>query len=458
MRIQPFSERPSGPDTSISLRLLHRIVLGVILPLLGAAAADADECTFPDNVDWVVDASCEISVNRIAPRNLSVVDGAALTIEESGELIIDMRRFRVRVDSDARFIVAPGGRVRSNQIGPLLVRGSDGGTFGYFLKRVGGPVLDTINPDLSFHPSSTIKALYMVEALRQVDQGPLTLAGTQLTLCPSPIIAAPAGTTTCPNSFQSNDETTGAGGAGGNCATGPAVANNNTNCEGPTVSLPLGVSICAMMKVSNNQTSNAIQETVGSGDPQTGWSNMITNAGSAIGLSATSFDNRMGCGGPVINMPNNQTTLRDLGLLYEQMATDPAVMFPSSSPATFVFPNTDAYDFMENHEDNGAFAAIVNEQATEIGLDATTIANFEDAVRFAQKAGSNGRNLCPANCPSYTSIAGWISLPVDGGAATRDYVYGAFINDVTTSSLASGLRPQVAEMLRPVIRGALKDF
>ena len=454
--VGPGQTMTSPDEICGSLRLRPAIVRQTIVAVMAAFlnlwpldSADAAECVFPDNVNWVVNASCEVSGIRIAPQNLSVINGATLTVESSGEIILDMRNFQISIAPDSRLIVELGGRIRSNQIGPLLVRGTDGGTFGYFLKRVGGPVLDTINPDLSFHPSSAIKVLYMIEVLRQVDNGTLNLGTTNLTSCPTTVTPGPG--QTCPNSFT--NPTVGNAG-GGNCGQGVnLVANSATSCGAPTQAIGLGVGTCAMMKVSNNPTANAIQETVGAGNPQTGWNNMLNNAGSAIGLSATTFANRMGCGGPN-NVPNNQTTLRDLGLLYEQMATNPAVLFPVAPPVPFIFQNTNAYNFMDNHfnELNVAnfIPTIVNEQAGEIGLSATTITNFLNGVRLVHKSGNNGIN--------FVTLAGWISFPINAGATTRDYVYGVFVNNVTTNSLGTDLRDDAAQMLRSVIRDAMEDF
>lgn len=436
------------------------------------ATTEAAECVFPDNVNWVVNASCEISGIRIAPRGLSVTGGATLTVENTGELILDMRNFRIDIDPASRIVVENGGRIRSNQIGPLLVRETDDGTYGYFLEQVSGGYFDSINPDLSFHPSSTIKVLYMIEALRQVDSGLLDLNTTTLTSCPTTITPGPG--QTCPNSFS----TATSGGAGANCCLDPVACGCGTCCVnspqvpntavscGTIQTYGLGLGICAMMKVSNNAAANAIQESVGLGNPQTGWNNMLINAGAAIGLSTTSLASRMGCGGPR-NCPNNRTTLRDLGRLYEQMTTDAAVLFPSSPPVPFVFENTDAYLFMENDNpsdnDAGSFQAIVDEQAAELGLDATTIQSFSTAVRYVLKAGSNSTNGCVGDPPcananrSWNSLAGWVSLPIDGGAGSRQFVYGVFFDNATTNSWP-GLRPAAAEMLRPVIRDALEDF
>jgi len=435
--------------------------------------ATAAECVFPDNVNWLVNASCEISVIRIAPRNLSVINGATLTIESTGELILDMRAFQINIDPQSRIVVEDGGRIRSNQIGPLLVRRVDGGTFGYYLRRVGGGFFDSINPDLSFHPSSTIKVLYMIEALRQVDAGTLNLGTTQLNSCPGAdtdgdnlpddftLIAGPGQTCPCPNSFSQAS----AGGGGGNCAVTTNTANN---CGFPTINYGLGLGMCAMMKVSNNPAANAIQEAVGAGNPQTGWNNMLNNAGATIGLSATSLANRMGCGGPN-NAMNNQTTLRDLGLMFEQMATNPAVLFPANPPGAFNFVNTNAYNFMDNHVNElnvTNIPNIVNEQAGEMGLDMTTINNFLAAVRLVHKGGSN--NTSNSN-PVFRTIAGWVSFPINGGADTRDYVYGVFVNNATPDVDNDGdgvnddislgaLNNEATEMLRPVIRDALEAF
>ena len=457
------------PGASIRRRL---VILPCLLAMCGIAeSAPAAECVFPDNVNWIVDASCEVSAIRIAPRSLSVTGGAVLTVESSGEIILDMRRFRIDVDPDARIVVEPGGRIRSNQIGPLLVRRVDGGTFGYFLKRVGGSVLDTINPDLSFHPSSTIKTLYLIEALRQVDAGTLNLA-TLLNSCPGidtdgdslpdDFTLVAGGGQTCPVSFSQAT----AGGGGGNCNV---AANTLANCGFAPINYSLGLGLCGMMKVSNNPAANAIQELVGGGNPQTGWNNMLNNAGAAIGLSATSFGNRMGCGGPNNPAPVNQTTLRDLGLMFEQMATNPSVLFPSNPPTPFNFPATNAYNFMDNHVNelnNTNIPAVVNEQAGEMGLGAATINNFVAAVRLVHKGGSN--NTSNTN-PVFRTIAGWVSFPIDGGADTRDYVYGVFVNTATPSVDTDGdgmnedialrsLLDDASQMLRPVIRDALEAF
>lgn len=229
-----------------------------------------------------------------------------------------------------------------------------------------------------------------------------------------------------------------------------------------------------MMKVSNNPAANAIQEVVGGGDPEDGWEEMIDDAGATIGLEATSFGNRMGCGGPNNPPPINQTTLSDLGRIFEQMTTNRAVLFPPGpgpviAPPNFVFTDTDAYLFMDNDTNElelSGIPAIAKEQGGEIGLDEATIDNFVDDVRLVHKAGSNntGNTL-----PVYRTIAGWVSLPINGGADTRDYVYGIFYNnatptkdtngdDVPEDTEIGGLLDDVGELLRPVIREALEDF
>jgi hypothetical protein len=241
------------------------------------------------------------------------------------------------------------------------------------------------------------------------------------------------------------------------------VANTQMNCGGAIQNYGLGSGLCAMMKVSNNAAANAVQEAIGSGNPQTGWNRMLSGAGSAAGLTDTSFGNRMGCGGPT-NPQINLTTLRDLGRLFEQMATNPEVLFPATQPAGFVFSNSAAYNLMDNHTNEFIVAAILAEQAAEMGLDMATRNNFQSGVRLVHKTGSNcagDQCTCPGGgrCPDFETIAGWISLPINGGTDSRDYVYGVFFNNVTANnSLGGSLREEAAEMLRPVIRDALENF
>ncbi|MCF8484700.1 MAG: class A beta-lactamase-related serine hydrolase [Rhodobacteraceae bacterium] len=470
------------------------VAAGVIAWSLGASSPSfAAECVIPDNTDWTVNVSCEITATRIASRNVRVAESATLTVESSGSLIIDTRSFALRVDPQARVRIRPGGQIRSNQVGPLLQRQTDGGSFGYYLKAVNGPVIEAYNPNLSFHPSSSIKLLYMIEALRQVDQGTLNLNTTNLNTCPAVIAAGPPATTTsCPVNFVSTSATsTGSGGNGNNC-TVPPVANTVASCSGALVNLPLGTGLCAMMKVSNNVSANAIQETVGAGNPVAGWSTMLSDAGTAAGLTSTSFANRMGCGGPTFGPTSNQTTLVDMGRLLEEMVSDPAILFPSTLPANVSFATTAAYLFMNNDRNNGNglgpnLQTIINEQATELGLPAGVNTNFFSGtagpggagtiggVRFVHKRGSNaskdmdgdgiidpdlnGDGVADITDPrDYRTMIGWISLPINGGAGSREYVFGLFYNDIDPTSSQDDLRLVLPQMLRPVIRSALQSF
>jgi len=69
-------------------------------------------------------------------------------------------------------------------VGSWFARTTTDGFYGFRLKAVGGPVWENYNGNRVFHPSSTIKALYMAEALRQAANGPLNLT-TELAHWPS---------------------------------------------------------------------------------------------------------------------------------------------------------------------------------------------------------------------------------------------------------------------------------
>src|SRR5687768_11883525 len=57
----------------------------------------------------------------------------------------------------------------------LLDANMSGGTNGYYLREVSGPVHASSNPGFGFEPSSSLKALIFAHAMRQIDLGPREL-------------------------------------------------------------------------------------------------------------------------------------------------------------------------------------------------------------------------------------------------------------------------------------------
>jgi hypothetical protein len=173
---------------------------------------------------------------------------------------------------------------------------------------------------------------------------------------------------------------------------------------------------------------------------------MNQTAWNVVGMSnSTALQHKFNCGN-VSNNPYNTLTLADAGLLYEEVMTNDAVL-PEPTRTTFV------QIMLNETNDNSlvtAINAIVDQEAALIEMPAADIQAFKNGLRFAHKAG----NVLGT---AYESDAGWVSLPVSGGADARQYVFGHFLDGATTNTLPS-FDARTAELLRTAIRESLPLF
>ena len=384
--------------------------------LLPASRASAQEPELapcgppPAAANWIINASCEISANTIAPRNVTITNNATVTIFGGRWLNVDFTNYYLRILPGSKLLIRPGARLYTLPLGHTFLNNTDG-TFGYYLKRVDGAVMESYNPTFAFYPASTIKVLQHLHAMRAVDAGTVTLGGTNLNVC--------SGGTNCTDN-----------------------ANTAALCGGSMVVESLQTALTNMMRPSNNQSTNAIQELFGAGTPSAGRAAMNTTAWTTVGMSnATALQHKFACGN-VANNPYNTLTLADAGLLYEEAMTNDAVL-PEPERTTFV-------QIMLNETNDGslvtAINAIVDQEAALIEMPAADIQAFKNGLQFAHKAGNIGT--------AYESDAGWVSLPVNGGADVRQYVFGHFLDAATVNALPS-FDARTAELLRTAIRESL---
>lgn len=149
--------------------------------------------------------------------------------------------------------------------------------------------------------------------------------------------------------------------------------------------------------------------------------------------------------GNVANNPYSTLTLLDAGLLYEEAMTNAAVL-PEPERTTFV------QIMLNETNDNSLVTAIntiVDQEAARIEMAPADVQAFKNGLQFAHKAGNIGT--------AYESDAGWVSLPVNGGADVRAYVFGHFIDAATSNTLPS-IDGRTAELLRTAIRESLSLF
>jgi hypothetical protein len=204
----------------------------------------------------------------------------------------------------------------------------------------------------------------------------------------------------------------------------------------------LGFALGRMMVNSDNQDTNAVQELFGNGTPSAGRAAMNQTAYNVVGTSmATALQHKFACGN-VSNNPYNTLTLVDAGRIYEQTLTNDAVL-PEPTRTTF-------RQIMLNEGNNNGFRnllnAVIDQEAARIEMPGPDVQSFKNQVQFVHKAG----NISTA----YESDAGWVQLPVNGGADSRQYVYAHFVDGATANTLP-GISSRSVELLRTAVREAL---
>ncbi len=395
------------------IALVLALMAASLLPAshAGAQAPELAPCGPPPAAaNWTINVSCEIGAGAIAPMNVAITNNATVTIFGGRWLNVDFTNFYLRILPGSKLLIQPGARLYTLPLGHIFLNNADG-TFGYYLKRVDGAVMESYNSTFAFYPASTIKVVQHLHAMRAVDAGTVTLGGTNLNVC--------SGGTNCTDN-----------------------ANTAALCGGSMVVETLQTALTNMMRPSNNQSTNAIQELFGSGTPSAGRAAMNTTAWITVGMSnSTALQHKFACGN-VANNPYNTLTLADAALLYEEVMTNDAVL-PEPTRTTFV-------QIMLNETNDGslvtAINAIVDQEAALIEMPAADIQAFKNGVQFAHKAGNIGT--------AYESDAGWVSLPVNGGADARQYVFGHFLDAATVNTLPS-FDARTAELLRTAIRESL---
>jgi hypothetical protein len=185
-----------------------------------------------------------------------------------------------------------------------------GGSFGFVLTGIGGPVLASLRADEGFYPASSIKVLYLLEAMRWVGGRDDPVAALQ-TLLPV----------------------------------------NSDGCGGGQSSLEsLDAVLRAMMQQSDNLRANAVGDFFG-------LEAINQTAQDLGGVSAASLIvHRFGCGGPA-NDPANRMTAVDLAGVYERYGAGTLLGLASSARFASYFLGAGT----------GALDAVIAEEATALG-------------------------------------------------------------------------------------------
>lgn len=284
----------------------------------------------------------------------------------------------------------------------VLVPERSGGAFGFYMKQIGGPVRAALQQNYEYEPASSIKALHLAHTMQRVQSGSEDL---------NSIV------------FYFND-------LRGSCPRNSGVVRER-----------LETVLQKMMRASSNTATQGICARYGD--------SAINLSAQKLGMTKSKIRHRIGCAGSSpgiagqIDEPNS-LTLVDITRLYEQVA----ISFLSGTYRAKFF------DIMSSFT---TLSTIVTEEASKLSLLTREGRDqFKSLMYSRQKGGSykvSGKH--------YRSIGGYVQLPFrscGGDISFKEYVFGAFIHQSTTS-VKSGLTSKAgAETMRDEIRKALFSF
>ncbi len=296
----------------------------------------------------------------------------------------------------------------TSRVGQML-RSTTDGTVGLYLKQVGGPVLASLMDSTTFEPASAIKVTVHLYTMMQLQAGNVTLS----TLIPQ---------------YQP-----------------PA----SGSCPGTTVigSESIETADREMMWHSDNTRTAELVDYFGRAN--------INAMISSIGMTNTSINHVIGCGGPI----PNQTTLDDLAVLYQGVAN--AALLNATYRSLFYSLMAGKSEFLAEGYDwthlwDTDIPAIIS-QVAPAGMPASLKTAFQNNMDLAYKAGNY--KICGTTCATYDddiAIFGYAKIPFCGLNSPREYVFGIYIYNATSDTNSSNaFNATKAELLREQIQSGL---
>jgi beta-lactamase class A len=283
------------------------------------------------------------------------------------------------------------------------------GRFGFLLKPIGtGPAFE-LYADMPFEPASAIKTLVLLHALRSVERGeadlnePVRFLGVMRASCPE---------------------------------------------GGGSREAPLLEALRAMMQDSDNAATHALRERFGDG--------AIRATALEVGLTNTILRHRIGCAEGLDGAYENpnQTTLRDLALLYERLGSD-SLTDTSRALAWRLMNST------TGHALPAPLRHLVEQEASALPGAGRLVEPFLEQTRVTQKSGNYAWRI---GGPEYhhECRAGLIWLPFKdarGEVRSTPHAVAAFVNDASDGEAASMTATTLYwECLRTRVRDAIRSW
>jgi len=346
------------------------------------------------------------------------LSGAVALANQLGERIINATPYLVGDVLRFAVVMTNNLNAQSSKLRAIVAPKIDSGSYGFYLKRVGGSTLAGLQSGLRYEPASALKVLYHARTIRSESLGS-TNDSTVITYRFDP--ANPSNGGICPDSFANT---------------------STTNLKDADQK---------MMWVSDNRMTRGILEKYTK-------ASMLSYA-SSLGLTSTSINHNIGC---PTDATHNYTTLVDLGRIYEAFQNG---VVTSSSTWKSRFRsrmlNQDNYSGF-----NSLICPIVKQEASSLGMSSTVATSFCGRMTFIAKGGDYAYG---GSVPRYEShgdvwLAGLPYRARGGTLAPRYFVLGEFVDNVHIDSSAEATNMNAArsqlkqEALRPSIRAALQTW
>jgi hypothetical protein len=344
---------------------------------------------------------------------------AVAKANQLGERIIDATSYTVGGKQRVAVAMTENSNALSQRLFAVISPKVDSGSYGFYLKQVGGKTLAGLQQTLQFEPAGTLALLYHAKSIHEESLGNTTDA-TVVTYHYNNL-ADPADGSICP------DETA--------TTTTTNLKNANT----------------LMMQNGDYRMSRAILEKYSE--------TAVLKYASSLGLTSTAINRNIGCrssGTP------NQSTLQDLGKVYEAFQEGTVTSIPTWQDQ-FRFRMLNDLNFEPNFHDT--ICPIVSQEATALGKSAATATSFCDAMTWLSKGGNY------QYAATYPTKVSWSAVSLTGvpfksaGVVVPRYfvfgddVDGTTLNSQNESDTVSAARTKLyQEALRGQIHAALATW
>ncbi|MBX3376151.1 MAG: immunoglobulin domain-containing protein [Phycisphaeraceae bacterium] len=341
-------------------------------------------------------------------HHAATAEQVAAMLDANSARLSCLKRY-TNVGGQTRYAVAmiDNGNAQTRRMRSYLWNANSGGSTGFMLKQVGGPVLAANNVNFQWEPCSTVKLLHAIHAIEKCSNNQDNLGNNVLykNLCAS-----------CPFTWTCIDQYR-----------------------------TLTTSLTNLLQPSDNYALIALERRFGY-QALSDWA--IDNGFPNIQI------NRLNCDCGVVL---NTATCADF-----------AVMLEKAHDGTFFDSTWEGvlHDHMNNlstlgYNSYSTLSSIINAESASTNLTASEVSAFRAAVEFVNKGGSY-------SCSSglrWRTEGGWAKIPfkVNSGpfgwlTLPREYTFTLFAHNATNEAGAAMVHPGKEEILREQIREALQSW